>query len=182
MDVHAKVVFTDSIYTRLSDKHTIESVKIKRYAGPASIVNDTTFRFEHYRPGTQHNRAMGIEMFAFAESDMIYGHTVRSISWRLPFKLTEGKTQEIKFPQPTDMKNGIPFIQLKATSDRKLPVQYYVRSGPAYIDGDRLIFTKLPPKAKYPVKVTVIAWQYGSMINPKIQTATPVEQSFYILQ
>ena len=114
---------------------------------------------------------------------MIYGHTVCMISWRMPVRLTEGKPQEIKFPEIADVKAGTPFIELKATSDRKLPVQYYVRSGPAYVDdvnGDKLILTALPPKTKYPVKVTVVAWQYGSMTNPKIQTAEPVERVFYI--
>jgi hypothetical protein len=28
--------------------------------------------------------------------------------------------------------------------------------------------------------VTVIAWQYGSSIEPFLQTAEPVEQSFFI--
>lgn len=180
MDVHAKVVFTDSTYTRLSDKHSIEPVRVKRYAGPVSIVNDTTFRLSHYRPGTLHKRATGIGMFAFAESDLFYGHAVRYLSWRMPLTLTEGKTQEIKFPKIADVKAGTSLITLKATSDRKLPVQYYVRSGPAYVQGDKLVFTELPPKAKFPVKVIVVAWQYGSMVEPKIQTATPVEQVFYL--
>ncbi|MDF9829787.1 hypothetical protein [Parabacteroides sp. PF5-6] len=180
MEVQAKVVFTDSTYTRLSDAHTIEPVRIKRIAGPVSIINDSTFRFSHYRPGTQHKRATGVELFAFAESDMFYGHAVRTISWRMPMTLNEGKTQEIKFPEIPDVKVGTSSIQLQAVSNRKLPVQYYVRSGPAYIEGNRLFLTELPPKTKYPVKVTVVAWQYGSMTEPKIQTARPVEQVFYI--
>lgn len=180
MDIQAKVVFTDSTYTRLSDAHSIEPVRIKRIAGPVHIINDSTFRFSHYRPGTSHNRAMGIGLFAFSESDIFYGHAVREISWRMPVRLTEGKPQEIKFPEIADVAIGTPFIQLKATSNRKLPVQYYVRSGPAYIEGDRLIFTELPPKAKLPVKITVVAWQYGSMVDPLIQTALPVERSFYL--
>lgn len=183
LDVHAKVVFTDSTYTQLSDKHSIEPIRIKRLNGPVRIINDSTFRMSHYRPGMFHQRATGIGVLAFAESDMIYGHTVCMISWRMPVRLTEGKPQEIKFPEIADVKAGTPFIELKATSDRKLPVQYYVRSGPAYVDdvnGDKLILTALPPKTKYPVKVTVVAWQYGSMTDPKIQTAEPVERVFYI--
>jgi hypothetical protein len=41
-------------------------------------------------------------------------------------------------------------------------------------------WTKIPPRAKFPVKVTVVAWQYG--IAGKIQTAEAVEQSFYVLK
>jgi uncharacterized protein len=38
----------------------------------------------------------------------------------------------------------------------------------------------LQGKTKFPVKVTVVAWQYGSVVPPKIQTAQAVERSFYI--
>lgn len=179
-DIHARVVFTDSSYTHLSEKHTIEPIIIKRYAGPVHIVNDTTFRLSHYRIGPFHRGSTFIGMFAFAESDMFYGHAIRQISWKMPARLTEGKPQELKFQNIPDVQAEVPSIKLKATSTAKLPVQYYVRSGPAYIDGDTLVFTKLPPKAKYPVKVTVVAWQYGSMGDPKIQTAEPVEQIFYL--
>lgn len=180
MDIHAKLVFTDSTYSHLSDKHTIEPIMIKRMAGPVHIINDTTFRFSHYRTGMFHKRATGVGLFAFAESDLFYGHAVREISWRMPVRLTEGKPQEIKFPKISDVRTGTISVQLKAISSCKLPVQYYVRSGPAYIDSDKLIFTELPPKTRFPVKITVVAWQYGSMVDPKIQTADPVEQSFYL--
>ena len=55
-----------------------------------------------------------------------------------------------------------------------------MESGPAYVDGNRLILTAIPPKTTYPVKVTVIAWQYGKNSDPKIKTAEPVKQTFYI--
>jgi len=59
-----------------------------------------------------------------------------------------------------------------------LPVSYYVLEGPAIIKGDRLELTRIPPKARYPVKITVVAWQYG--IAGKLQTALPVARSFYL--
>jgi len=61
-----------------------------------------------------------------------------------------------------------------------MPVYYYVQEGPAEIKENKLIFTPIPLRAKYPVKVTVVAWQYGRSTEPKIQTAEPVSQSFYI--
>jgi hypothetical protein len=45
---------------------------------------------------------------------------------------------------------------------------------------DELVFSKIPPRAKLPVKVTVIAWQYGRSIEPKVKSADPVERSFLI--
>ena len=59
-------------------------------------------------------------------------------------------------------------------------VCYYVKEGPAEIKGDKLVLTKIPPRAKFPVKVTVVAWQYGRSGEPQVQTAEAVEQSFYI--
>jgi hypothetical protein len=180
IDVHARVVFTDSTYTQLSEAHTIEPIHLKRYAGEVRIVNDTTFRLSFYRPGTRHSRAGTIGMFAFAESDMFYGHAVCPFAWRMPRSLTDGKPQNIIFAKPEDVQEGTAGITLHATSDAGLPVQYYVRSGPAYIEGNQLIFTPIPPGADYPVKVTVVAWQYGSMTEPKVQSAEAVTQSFMI--
>jgi hypothetical protein len=94
--------------------------------------------------------------------------------------LTGGKPQTIPFPESENVKAGTPYLEVAATSDRKLPVQYYVRSGPAYVRNGELVFTELPPKTKFPVKITVVAWQHGSMIEPLIQTATPVERTFYM--
>ncbi len=48
------------------------------------------------------------------------------------------------------------------------------------MEDDKLIFTCIPPRAKYPLKVTVVAWQYG--INGQVQTADPVQRSFWITQ
>ena len=42
------------------------------------------------------------------------------------------------------------------------------------------IETSVPPGARFPVKVTVVAWQYG--IPGSVQTAAPVEREFYIVR
>ena len=55
---------------------------------------------------------------------------------------------------------------------------YYVKQEPAEIKGNKLVFTRIPPRTKFPVKITVVAWQYGRSTEPKVQTAEAVEQSF----
>jgi hypothetical protein len=60
-----------------------------------------------------------------------------------------------------DQHVGTKSLRLRARSDANAPVFYYVREGPAEVDGDILTFTKIPPRAKFPVKVTVVAWQWG---------------------
>lgn len=70
---------------------------------------------------------------------------------------------------------------LHAASTSGLPVAFYVREGPAQVKGNRVYFTKMPPRSKFPVKIIVVAWQYGRTYAPKVQTAEPVEQSFYLI-
>ncbi len=92
----------------------------------------------------------------------------------------EGAGQTITFPPLADVPAGTAFIPLAATSDSGLPVSYFIVSGPAIIEGDRLVFTPLPPRARFPVEVTVAAWQWGRASEPKVKTAAVVRQSFRI--
>jgi hypothetical protein len=106
----------------------------------------------------------------------------------------KGLTQVIDFPQPANVKVGAGKVILNATSDKNLPVRYLIQQGPVELKGNQLVLTKIPPKSRYPVKVTIIAWQWGrnddlaaatAVTNAPyagqlIQTATPVERTFYI--
>jgi hypothetical protein len=69
---------------------------------------------------------------------------------------------------------------LPATCDSGRVVDYFVLAGPTEVAGNRLTLTQIPPRAKFPVKVTVVACQWGRSVAPLLQTATPVEQSFFI--
>ncbi|MCB1130358.1 MAG: hypothetical protein KDN05_04460 [Verrucomicrobiae bacterium] len=96
----------------------------------------------------------------------------------------EGKPQEITgFNPPASNRAGTRTLDLSAKSTADLPVFYYVREGPAVIENDRTLrFTEIPPRAKFPVKVTVVAWQWGRMVEPKVQSAQPVERTFSIIK
>ena len=59
-------------------------------------------------------------------------------------------------------------------------MQYYVREGPAEVDGDTLRMTAIPPRAKFPVRVTVVAWQFGRATEPMLKAAASVERTFLI--
>ena len=86
----------------------------------------------------------------------------------------------MEFPQPADVKVGtVGEVSLGAKSNSGLKVRYYVREGPAEIVGDSLRFTSIPPRSRFPVKVTVVAWQWG---DRQINTAEPVERSFLIVR
>ena len=178
---HLKAVCTDSLRTKLSDEHADATPIISRICGPVEKVNDTTFMVSFYRMGMNNPRRTGdICLLASQAGDRKYKSAVQEVSIRIPYRNTEGQRQYILFPRLPDVKAESGSLSLKATSDCGLPVSYYIKEGPAEIKGDQIVFTPIPPRSKFPVKVTVVAWQYG--IAGKVQTAEPVERSFYILK
>ena len=178
---HLKAVCTDSLRTQLSDEHADATPIISRICGPVKKVNDITFMVSFYRMGMNNPRRTGdICLLASQAGDRKYKSAVQEVSIRIPYRNTEGQRQYILFPGLPDVKAGSGSLSLKATSDCGLPVSYYIKEGPAEIKGDQIVFTPIPPRSKFPVKVTVVAWQYG--IAGKVQTAEPVERSFYILK
>lgn len=91
-------------------------------------------------------------------------------------KHNAGRAQTIAFDPLPDVRVGTASLPLHATSDAGLPVSFYVESGPAVIDGDRLAFTGIPPRAKLPLAVTVVAWQWGRGGAAPVRTAEPVKR------
>jgi hypothetical protein len=86
-------------------------------------------------------------------------------------KNTAGNAQTLAFDLPAAVTNGTRAIRISATSDAGLPVQFFVRSGPAMIVGNELLFTPAPPRSRFPVTVKVTAWQWGRATEPAVQTA-----------
>jgi hypothetical protein len=93
----------------------------------------------------------------------------------------EGQKQTITFDLPVEVKAGTDSIPLEAKSDAGLPVEYFVVAGPAVVKDGRLVFTPVPPRAKYPVTVTVAAWQWGRATEPKVRTADVVRRELRLL-
>jgi hypothetical protein len=92
-----------------------------------------------------------------------------------------GNEQSITVEEIADQKNDASSLKLSANSSAGLPVQFFVREGPAEVDGETLKLLLIPPRAKYPVKVTVVAWQWGRSAEPRVKMAAPVERTFSIL-
>jgi hypothetical protein len=109
-----------------------------------------------------------------------YGRATQGANLSVPAQLKEGIEQSINFPAIADQIAGIKSVQLNATSTSGLPVQYYIKSGPAIMKDDQLVFTEIPVKSKYPVKVTVVACQWGRITTPLYQSAKSVTREFYI--
>jgi hypothetical protein len=94
----------------------------------------------------------------------------------------EGTPQKITFEKIPDIKAGTESLPLVATSDSGLPVRFFVAVGPAIVKDGKLVFTKIPPRTRFPVSVTVAAWQWGRYQEPKIKRAEIERQTFQILQ
>lgn len=176
---HLNAVYTDTMRTARSSAHASTPIRVDRICGPVSKVNDSTFTVSFYRMGMDNpRRTNDIWLIASNDGDRRYKSSVQQLNLRIPYRHTEGKRQAILFPSLPDVTAGTEQLELRATSDCGLPIHYYIKEGPAEIDGNRIRFTAIPPRASYPIKVTVVAWQYG--IAGKVQTAEPVERTFYI--
>ena len=157
-------------------------ISIDRICGPLEKLGPATFAVR-LRNGMVANGPLYELWFAATHpGDDQYKPAVQQAQMVIPAQNTEGADQHIHFPPIPDQKAGTRSIGLNASSDSGAKVYYYVREGPAQIDGDTLTFTPIPPRSKYPVKVTVVAWQYGRSIEPKLKTADPIQRTFSIVK
>ncbi|MCD8043262.1 MAG: hypothetical protein LUH10_09370 [Tannerellaceae bacterium] len=180
---HLSATFTDSLREKRVQSHARTPLSINRICGPVEKVNDTTFTVRFYRMGlTNQKRTGDIWLLAENPGDETYKSTVQQLNLKIPLANPTGEPQQIHFPALPDVTGDCTQLPLQAVASSGLPVYYYVKEGPAKIKDNMLQLTPVPPKTKYPVKVTVVAWQYGRSIAPEIQTATPVERTFYITQ
>jgi len=157
-------------------------ITIRRICGPVEKLDDDTFAIRFDKVGFD-NPLRGSQIWLLAEhpGDRRFKRAVQQALLGFPLRNTEGASQQITFAPISDQQAGAPPVALRADSDAGAKVRFYVREGPAEVDGDALRLTTIPPRAKFPVKVTVVAWQWGRSIEPKLKTADPVTQTFSIL-
>jgi len=158
-------------------------ISIDPICGPVKKLSADTFEVCFQKETLQATNTKNYELvFAATQAgDAEYKPAVQQAHLYIPARNTTGADQYLTFPAIPDQKVGIKTLKLQATSDVGVPVHYLVREGPAEVVGDTLNFTALPPQAKLPVKVTVIAWQYGRSVEPKLKTAEPVERQFSLV-
>ena len=156
-------------------------VTISRICGPVEKRGGDTFAIRFDRMGMNNNkRSNEIWLMATHPGAADYKRAVQQAVLHFPLRNTEGAEQRITFPDIPDQAAGTPSVKLRATSDAGAEVRYYVREGPAELDGDTLKFTAIPPRGRLPIKVTVVAWQYGRAFEPRLRSAVPVEQTFSV--
>ncbi|MCF2443253.1 hypothetical protein L0657_04735 [Dyadobacter sp. CY345] len=178
---HISGVYTDSLRYKLASEHAKSQIDITRITGPVKKVNDSTFTVSFNRSGFDNpKRSNDIWLMAASDGDQDYKSAVQQLNLKIPLRNDRGLSQTIQFSKLNDLSENSPPVALGGKSDRDLPVHYYVQQGPAIIRESQLVLTKIPPRTKFPVKVTVVAWQYGTSKQPEIQSAAPVSQTFYV--
>jgi hypothetical protein len=162
----------------------LDRMQIVPICGPVLQAAPDTFKVRFNRVGFNNpKRSNDIWLMLTYAGDGRYKKMVQQAELRFPLTNTRGQAQQIDFPQIPDQKAGASLepITLNAASSAQVPVHYYVREGPAEIDDDgTLRFTPIPPRSRYPISVTVVAWQWGRSIEPLLQSAKPVERTFLI--
>lgn len=154
--------------------HASGPIRFRVIDGPAVQTGDSTFRVQFNRG----NVGGPIWIQEEQMGDEHYRRCVQPGQIPIPGKLTVGIPQSIHFEDVPDQKVGTKELTLGATTDSGLPVDYYILSGPAVIEGAKLKFTQMPIRSKYPIKVTVVAYQWGRTIEPKYRSAEPITKTF----
>jgi hypothetical protein len=156
-------------------------VIITRIVGPIAQTGPDTFCLRLDRSVyTANGRNNDMWMLASHPGDDQYKSAVQQAMIRA-IPNNNGIAQKIIFPAIGNQNTTAKSIKLAATADSGMPVYYYIRQGPAEVHGDTLEFLPIPPRSRFPVKVTVVAWQWGRASQPQIHTAIPIEQTFEIV-
>jgi hypothetical protein len=160
--------------------HAETPIRVKPVSGPIVRVGKHKFRMK-YDTLTPAFGRQRVTFMAYSEGDETYRYTEQVGMMPRGFRgLKKGKAQTITFPEIPDLPADTESYELQATSDADLPVEYYVAFGPAKIVDGKLTITQIPPRAKLPIEVEVVAWQFGRGVEPKVKTAEPVARSFQI--
>jgi hypothetical protein len=160
------------------------AVSIEPISGPIKKISGDTFIFDLKRETLLTTNAKNYELVFAAThpGDTEYKPAVQQAHLFVPAQNKQGVEQHLRFPEIQDVKSSVAKIKLVASSDAGVPVRFFVLEGPAEIVSDELRFTKIPPRAKFPMKVTVVAWQYGRSNEPKLKSAAPVGRTFNIVK
>lgn len=151
--------------------HAEGPIRFRVFGGSIEQVGDDTFRVRMKGRGNP-----GGAIVAYHPGDNSFRYAEQPAGLKLA-PLTKGKPQTITFPPLTKLTADSNPVKLNANSDSGLPVAYFVASGPAVIDNGALRITGIPPRAKFPLSVTVGAYQWGSAVEPLVQTAVPSMQT-----
>lgn len=161
-------------------EHGAGEPALRMISGPAEVVDGVGLRIAWNRLVLWSAKQVELDFAVEHRGDADFKPAVQQARIMMPIHRNEGVGQSITFAPIKDVRADKRRVRLEAEASSGLPVGFYVESGPAVVEGDELVLQPLPPRAKRPVAVTVVAWQYGRTTEPQVATAEPVRQTFYI--
>lgn len=166
--------------TILGHDHT--RILYKVTSGGLIQTGPNTFRIcPHAGPLLPQGNPWEPVLVAYNSGSRRYQPTVHPAHINIHIFNTSGRRQTLKFPPiPNQHRGHLAPVELQATASSGLPVEYFMVSGPAKIKGHTLIFTRIPVRARFPLRVIVGAYQWGREINPSIRSTGPVIRKFFI--
>lgn len=177
--------------TSIDQPTSQKTISIERIDGPVKHLSSDTFAIRFDRTAFGYVRgATEIWLAAIFPGDAQFRRCVQQARLRIPLRNTEGGTQRITFaPIPDQQAHDLPNKTIPLVAHSTAPAEYgavvrfYVQAGPARVsdDGLQLTFDSVPDRARLPLEVTVVAWQWGRSIEPKLQSAEPVARTFRIV-
>jgi hypothetical protein len=153
---------------------------VRQVSGPVVATGSNTLRmqYDNLAPATEGSR---VTFMAYSTGNSEYRYTELVGMMPRGFAgLKKGKEQTITFPPVANLNVDSGPVELKAISDSGLPVEYYVAYGPATIVDGKLCIKELPARAVFPIEVKIVAYQFGSGIEPMVKTAIPKGQTIQI--
>ena len=162
--------------------HASTPIKFRVGSGALAQVGPDTFRVAIHR-GIVVNQGNPWEpwIIAYSDGDDEYRRTDRPFHAYVNIMGKDGAPQTIDFPKiPDQSVRALAALPLQASASSGLPVQYFMISGPAVIDGNTLKFETPPPRTRLPMRVLVGASQWGRATGQKVASAEPVTQEFFI--
>lgn len=163
--------------------HGSAPVQFRVGSGALKQVGPDAFRVWPHR-GVLLNQGNPWEpwIIGFSNGDEMYRRTDRPFHPNLAVTNRDGTPQTLDFPKIADqsVKSRRP-IPLTAKASSGLAVQYFMISGPAEIDGNQLKFDPvIPSRTRLPMRVLVAAFQWGRATDPKVPSAGPIVQEFFL--
>ena len=154
---------------------------IERITGPIRHLGGSRWTLDFNRGSWLGDRRRNEAwLVAVWPGDDVFKRALQQARLAVPTRNDKGAKQVISFEQPVDMVEGDEPQQLRATSSAGLPVRFTVREGPAEMKGDMLHLTDIPVRARMPILVTVVAWQFGRATEPRVQTAETVVRTLRV--
>lgn len=121
-------------------------------------------------------------IMAYEPGDANFRSADRPAHILIDIRNKRGEPQTITFDQPANISSDHSSIPLSASASSGLPVQFYIESGPAVIDGSTLRVLPVPPRSRYPVRILVSAYQWGRVGEHPVQSAGPVTRELFVDQ